>query len=293
MKNNKKSHDDKLILGIPITGTRRPELLRDVLKTVVDSGQMSIFTPNSEIILLAQSDVGFYETMSRSDISIPDSIGVVLASKYLSLDTPSSMLLRIPVCLVQGLCVGVMLVLNEKWITNDLKIIKGREFFLDLIKMANRDKGRVFFLGGEESEAEDVTKIIIKKYKNLSVEYDAGPMFDDNAMPRSAKDMKIEAQVIKKINRLKPNYLFVAASNPKQEKWIGVWLSRLNVNVAMAVGGTFNYVAGHADLPPDTFAMKFEWLWRLIREPRRLKRVFRATVVFPWAVFVHKVKTGS
>ena len=94
------------------------------------------------------------------------------------------------------------------------------------------------------------------------------------------------------INKFMPHLLFVAFNNPKQEIWIRRNLPKLKVKGAMAVGGTFRYNAGLSELPPNWMeSLGLEWAWRLITEPYRLKRIVNAVVVFPYKVFLYKVKS--
>lgn len=80
--------------------------------------------------------------------------------------------------------------------------------------------------------------------------------------------------------------LFVAFGAPKQEKWINDNLKKYPaVKLAMGVGGAFDFVSGGVRRAPK-FLRKagLEWFWRLIIQPWRIKRIFKATVVFPWLV---------
>jgi N-acetylglucosaminyldiphosphoundecaprenol N-acetyl-beta-D-mannosaminyltransferase len=82
----------------------------------------------------------------------------------------------------------------------------------------------------------------------------------------------------------------VAFNNPKQEIWIYKNLKSLTVGGAMAVGGTFRYIAGLSKLPSAWMEKAgLEWLYRLITEPYRLRRVLNAFPVFPLRVFLYKV----
>jgi N-acetylglucosaminyldiphosphoundecaprenol N-acetyl-beta-D-mannosaminyltransferase len=86
----------------------------------------------------------------------------------------------------------------------------------------------------------------------------------------------------------------VAFGNPKQEIWLYKNLAKLRVGGAMAVGGTFRYIAGMSKLPPKWMEkIGLEWLWRLFTEPRRLGRVFRAVVVFSIKVSLYKLRLDN
>jgi N-acetylglucosaminyldiphosphoundecaprenol N-acetyl-beta-D-mannosaminyltransferase len=61
---------------------------------------------------------------------------------------------------------------------------------------------------------------------------------------------------------------------PKQERWIARNLPRLpSARVAVGVGGSLDYLAGAAKPPPGiVHAIGLEWLWRLVRDPKRWRR---------------------
>ena len=85
--------------------------------------------------------------------------------------------------------------------------------------------------------------------------------------------MGISQPNLSKINKIKPDLLFVALGHGKQEKWIAKNLPKLKVKVAMGVGGSLDYIAKpwlRAPLLIQTLGL--EWLWRLILQPWRIKR---------------------
>jgi len=70
--------------------------------------------------------------------------------------------------------------------------------------------------------------------------------------------------------------LFVAYGFPKQEEWIAKNLPKLPVKAAMGVGGAFDYISGNVSRAPFFVrAIGLEWLFRLIRQPWRIKRQLR------------------
>ena len=90
---------------------------------------------------------------------------------------------------------------------------------------------------------------------------------------RSRRVVGITDPNLSKINKIKPDLLFVALGHGKQEKWIDKNLPKLKVKVAMGVGGSLDYIAKpwlRAPLLIQTLGL--EWLWRLILQPWRIKR---------------------
>ena len=97
-------------------------------------------------------------------------------------------------------------------------------------------------------------------------------------------------QLIRRINNAQPEILFVALGAPKQEIWIYENLKKMpSVKLAMGVGGSFDFISGRIKRAPLIFQrLGLEWLWRLILEPRRIKRIYNATAKFGWVVLKNK-----
>jgi N-acetylglucosaminyldiphosphoundecaprenol N-acetyl-beta-D-mannosaminyltransferase len=83
-----------------------------------------------------------------------------------------------------------------------------------------------------------------------------------------------EEAICARINAAAPAILLVAYGMPAQERWIARNLGRLpSVRTAIGVGGVFDQLAGRVRVPPRiVHAAGFEWLWRLLFEPRRWRR---------------------
>jgi N-acetylglucosaminyldiphosphoundecaprenol N-acetyl-beta-D-mannosaminyltransferase len=169
---------------------------------------------------------------------------------------------------------GVGLKYASKFLNGkNLNIIPGRKLFLELVKLANEKHWKVFLLGGLDNEAE----IVAKKF---GFQYAGG----------AEVTTSLSKDIVDRINKYSPDLMFLAFGNPKQEIFIHQNIGKLNVKGMMAVGGTFRYVAGLSKLPPKWMEkMGLEWLFRLLSEPFRFKRIWNAVIVFPWKVFLFKI----
>ena len=103
-----------------------------------------------------------------------------------------------------------------------------------------------------------------------------------------------EEKVIEEINNLRPNVLFVAMGAPIQEKWIYKNRDKLKVDIATGQGGTFDYEADNIKRAP-VWMQKFgiEWLWRLIREPKRITRMIVLPVYLLKILFTKDITKGK
>ena len=145
-------------------------------------------------------------------------------------------------------------------------------------------EGTVFLLGGAHGVAEKAAAALRARNPQLNIvgTYAGSPREEDAAL------------IIQKINAAAPHILLVAYGAPKQDLWIDTYLTKLStVRLAMGVGGTFDFLAGTQKRAPLLLQkLSLEWLWRLIREPKRFKRIWTAVVVFPFLV-IAKVRGST
>ncbi len=90
-------------------------------------------------------------------------------------------------------------------------------------------------------------------------------------------------EIVARINAADPAILFVAYGSPVQELWTARHLTaRTGVMVPWGGGGAFDFGAGERKRAP-LFLQRvgLEWVWRLVREPWRVKRIWNAVAVFP------------
>ncbi len=247
------------LFGVKVTVTSKEEVLNFVKDRLDLKEKFYIVTPNPENILIAKDDWLLKKSILRAAISVPDGIGLKFAFKFL---------------------------LNV-----DLNIIKGRELFMDIIKIADERHLKVFLFGGENGEQEKAKEVLEKTYKNIIFKtHHYSPKYNRNGQPISLVERKIHKSVVGSIKLFEPDFIFVALNTPKQEKWIYRNIYRIHTTGAMAVGGTFNYIAGNMKYPPKWMEkIGLEWVYRLIQEPKRINRIFKAVIVFPWEVFLVKL----
>ncbi|MCX7710249.1 MAG: WecB/TagA/CpsF family glycosyltransferase [Clostridia bacterium] len=139
---------------------------------------------------------------------------------------------------------------------------------IDLVRktftLKQSKKIRYFLFGGKPGVAEAAAEKVLAQYPDAEIVGCRNGYF-------KSED---EEAIILQINASKADILLVALGAPKQEKWIHMYKSQLNVKVCMGVGGTLDVLAGQVKLAPE-FMRKagLEWLYRLYKEPWRYKRM--------------------
>ena len=246
---------DKLsIMGVRIDNLSMDEVLKIAEEKIEKDEQYIIYTPNTEFIMMCQKDEEFLNLMNESDINIPDGIGLIYAGK----------IKKHP--------------LKEK--------VGGYDLSVNLLKMAN-DKGlKLYVVGGKPGVAEAAMENVREKYPGIKIVGAQHGYFKGTHLGK--KGHEEELAVIEDINKHQPHILFVGFGAKKQELWIEYNKDLINANVIIGNGGTLDGLAGIVKRAPDIFIkLGLEWLYRLMKEPKRIKR----QIVLP--VFMLKVIFGN
>lgn len=142
--------------------------------------------------------------------------------------------------------------------------VTGADMMEKILEFCNYSRKSVYILGGKPGIAEMAVDNIKKKYENVEIKgYRHGYFKTDE-----------EDSIIESINKVSPDILFVSLGAPKQEKWMYKHRKDLNVKVAIGVGGCVDIWAGTSKRAPKIFrVLGLEWLYRLIKEPWRFKRM--------------------
>ncbi len=150
----------------------------------------------------------------------------------------------------------------------------GVDFTWEMLSALAGSGRSVYLLGGTAEESAGAAQAIRERLPSLAI---AGQR--DGYFRRPETDAVIEA-----INAASPDVLLVAMGFPRQEEWIASNLPRLNVRVAVAEGGSLSFISGTTSRAPRWMRRAgLEWLFRLLRQPSRLRRQM-ALPVFVWLV---------
>ena len=156
----------------------------------------------------------------------------------------------------------------------------GRLLVDRLAALATERRLSMFLLGAAPGIAERAAATLRGRHPDLRIAGTYAGSADD------------DADVLPRVVAAAPDVLLVAFGMPKQEQWIARHLDDLpTVRVAIGVGGSLDYLAGTAKPPPGiVHAVGLEWLWRLIRDPRRWRRQ-RVLPVFVLLVILERLRS--
>lgn len=140
--------------------------------------------------------------------------------------------------------------------------ITGIDLFNRICDDHKKIGAKIFLYGAKQEIVEETKNKLIEKYNDIQiVGVENGYVKDINYL-------------INKINSSGANIVFVAMGSPKQEKWICENKDKINANIFIGVGGTFDIISGKLKRAPIWIQkLGMEWLYRTIKEPKRLKNV--------------------
>jgi N-acetylglucosaminyldiphosphoundecaprenol N-acetyl-beta-D-mannosaminyltransferase len=146
--------------------------------------------------------------------------------------------------------------------------VAGIDLMHELIGVAERRGWRVYFLGARPEVLTRALERIRELHPALAVAGARDGYFDDSESDRVAAE----------IRAARPQIVFVAMSSPRKEYFLGHYGPGLGAPFVMGVGGAIDVVAGVTRRAPRTWQrLGFEWLYRLLQEPRRMFGRYAAT----------------
>ena len=164
------------------------------------------------------------------------------------------------------LCDGKPLIWISKWYGTPIKEkISGSDLFPRLCAMAAKRGYKMFFLGAAEGVAAKAAENLEKKYTGLQVVGTYSPPYGFE------KDKAEIAKIKKIIKETDPHILIVGLGCPKQELFIFHHKDELGVPISLGLGASLDFEAGEIKRAPKWMADHgFEWIYRLLQEPKRL-----------------------
>ncbi|WP_411843748.1 WecB/TagA/CpsF family glycosyltransferase [Salinicoccus sp. HZC-1] len=143
--------------------------------------------------------------------------------------------------------------------------VSGIDVMYEMLEHAAEKGYSVFFLGAAEDSNRKAVENAQEKFPGLVVAGRHDGYFDpaDEEISRMVLDTN-------------PDIVLVALGMQRQEKWIHDNIAKFDKGVFMGVGGSFDVLSGKAQRAPQGWIQcQLEWLYRLIQEPKRIKRVLR------------------
>ena len=155
--------------------------------------------------------------------------------------------------------------------------VYGPDLMSRFLGLAEKGGYSNFFYGSEVGVLKKLRDNLHRRFPDLKIAGEYSPPF----RPLTPEEDK---EVIDIINRSSPDIVWVAIGNPRQEVWMAEHLGKIKVPVMIGIGAAFDFLAGvKLQAPPFVRNSGFEWLFRLVTEPKRLwKRYLIGNSIFLW-----------
>lgn len=220
--------------------------------TELPEKKILVSTLNAHSYNVSTTNEDFRLSLLASDVLLPDGISVVIAE-----------------ALIKKKCI---------------KKIAGNDIFNHEMNFLNKNKGSCFFLGSSEFVLKRIFERAKIEFKNVKIEYYSPPF-------KSEFNSQDTEKMLKKINKFKPDVLFIGMTAPKQEIWAHQNFDSINANKIISIGAVFDYYAMTVKRSPKwMIKIGFEWFYRFLKEPNRMwKRYLFGNVKFIWLIVKEKI----
>lgn len=227
-------------------------------------GKLLINTINAHSYNTARKDSLFAEALTNGDVLLPDGVSIVKACKWIKAKS-------LPKERIAG------------W---DLFVFEMEKLERESEKLRTKsEKSKiVMFMGSSQKVLDLIVKRAAEVYPHLKVVTYSPPYKPEF----SDKDNKA---IIDAINAANPDLLWIGMTAPKQEKWTYSHWKELNIHCHVGcIGGVFDFFAGTVKRAPMWWQDHgLEWLYRLLKEPKRMwRRYIIGNTLFLWNMVKEK-----
>lgn len=142
--------------------------------------------------------------------------------------------------------------------------VPGIDFACGVMARLAERGGSVYLFGAKPGVAETAAETLRTKFPGLVISGTSDGYFSD------------DGPIIEKIKDAAPDFLLVCLGAPKQELWMAKMSGKLPVGLMVGLGGSLDVFAGTVKRAPEAWQkLDLEWLYRLLKEPRRIGRMMK------------------
>ena len=238
-------------------------------------GKLLINTVNAHSYNTARKDSLFAEALTNGDVLIPDGVSIVKACKWIKAKSQ-------PKERIAGwdLFAFEMEKLERESVKCEMLNVKLEDNNSTLNNQHSTLKKTVMFMGSSQKVLDLIVKRAAEVYPHLKVVTYSPPYKPEF----SDEDNKA---IIDAINAANPDLLWIGMTAPKQEKWTYSHWNELNIHCHVGtIGAVFDFFAGTVERAPMWWQRHgLEWLYRLLKEPKRMwRRYIIGNALFLWNI---------
>lgn len=227
------------IFGVKIDNISFDEATKEVEEYLKGDTLKVIYTPNPEIVMGAKDDRRLRDLINDGDMVTADGIGLIYASR----------IKKKP--------------LKER--------VTGYHLSIKLLEIANENNYSIYLLGGKDGIANMAAVNITKDYPNVKIAGFHHGYFKGSH--QGNENHEEEIRIIDDINKSNPDIIFLGLGFPNQENWIDANKDRIKGRLIIGNGGVIDILSGNTKDTPEIYRkVGLEWLYRLVKNPSRIKR---------------------
>lgn len=160
---------------------------------------------------------------------------------------------------------GIGVVMAAKWRNQPIyERVTGYDLFQALLQVGETKGWSVFLLGASPDANAGAETKIKERFPGVRIVGRQHGYFPPEA----------EGRIVERIQEAKPDLLVVAMGAPRQEEWIARYREELPPMLMVGLGGSLDVMAGKVKRAPQWVqSIHMEWLYRLLKQPSRWKRM--------------------
>lgn len=234
------SKDTLELFGVPINHINCQQVIERIEYFIKEEGTHFIVTPDTLAILRARKDKQYFNIVKAADLVTPDGSGILWATAFLNAPLPER--------------------------------ITGIDMINHICTLAVQKNYKLYLLGAEAEIIKNAVKNLKNKFPGINIVGYHHGYFDVEGNSDSSSNN--ENIIINEILEKQPDFLLVGMGVPKQEIWIYKNKDILKIPVCIGIGGSFDVISGKITRAPLWMRNHgMEWVFRLIKEPKRIKRM--------------------
>jgi N-acetylglucosaminyldiphosphoundecaprenol N-acetyl-beta-D-mannosaminyltransferase len=281
MKNKMESiniQKNHFVLGIGVNDISLESAIEYIISYLKNPSNNSgyIVKPYVEFFTKTLEDPEIKHILNQSLLSLPDGVSINWAIYYKNQKKQDfhSLLESLLAIIIKPQRLHESLP-NHSWGTN---------FTDELLKKAVTNNLKIYLVGSPKNGTiSNTAKYLTAKYTGVEI---IG-YFEGKGKNQSPFNASMQNALLKELEKAKPDIILVGIGFPAQEKLIFDLSKKLQHGILIGEGGTFDYKIFGGKLAKAPVFMQgrgLEWLWRLILEPRRLRRQV-SIPKFIWKVY--------
>jgi N-acetylglucosaminyldiphosphoundecaprenol N-acetyl-beta-D-mannosaminyltransferase len=237
------------ILGVGVSAVNMETALRQTEFLLDQGAQGYVCVTGVHGIMEAQSDDTFRDILNRSFLTTPDGMPTVWLGR------------------IHGF--------------KEMNRVYGPDYMLGLCERSVERGYKHFLYGGKPGVAEELRAELTRRFPGLQIVGTYTPPFRPL---NPGEEDELRAQ----LETLQADVLWCGLSTPKQERFMAAYGSRMPVKLMVGVGAAFDLLSGNLSEAPDWMKKAgLQWLYRLIKEPKRLwRRYLVNNPRFTWLTFL-------